>query len=225
MNAASPLKLAPLRSTRNGALYLQITTTLHKEIARGKIRVGTRLPPERELADQLRVNRLTVRQALHELELQGLVTRKHGSGWYVSEPVIERQAGKLFSFTFGLNKRGYHLSARVVRYEIQRANESDAAVLKLRAGARVYDLHRLRLINDEPVALERYTIPLKQFPDLREHDLARRSILYDILDKEYGVRITSARQSLEPIVADRYAARLLRVQVGSALMLEKRLSF
>ncbi|MBI3738198.1 MAG: UTRA domain-containing protein [Chloroflexi bacterium] len=39
------------------------------------------------------------------------------------------------------------------------------------------------------------------------------------------MRITSARQSLEPIVADRYAARLLRVQVGSALMLEKRLSF
>ncbi len=225
MSAASPLTLAPIRLSPHGSLYRQIAAHLQKQIARGKIAAGTRLPPERELADTLRVNRLTLRQALHELELSGLLSRKHGSGWYVAEPVIERQAGKLFSFTIGLQKRGYKPSAQIVRCVKCRADAPLAALLKLRAGARVYDLHRLRFINAEPVALERYTIPVERFPDLDKHDLVNRSILYDLLEKEYGVRIANARQSLEPVVADKSAAKLLRVKVGAALMLEKRLTF
>ncbi len=224
MTAAALFKLTPVRLSTNDSLYRQIATHLHKQIARGKLLAGTRLPPERELADALRVNRLTLRQALHELELGGLLSRKHGSGWYVAEPVIERQAGKLFSFTIGLPPRGYKPSAQIVRCVKRPADAPLAALLKLRAGARVYDLHRLRFVNAEPVALERYTLPVERFPNLDEYDLVNRSILYDVLEKEYGVRIAHARQSLEPAIADRYAAKLLRVKVGAALMLEKRLT-
>jgi GntR family transcriptional regulator len=225
MNTATFLKLGNIRPSPNGSLYRQIAAHLNKQIARGKLAVGTRLPPERELASQLGVNRLTLRQALQELESQGRLTRKHGSGWYVSEPVIERQAGKLFSFTIGLQKRGYRTNAKIVRCVITRVDPSIASLLKLRATARVYDLHRLRFINAEPVALERYALSAERFPDLDQHDLANRSIIYDVLEKEYGVAIANARQSLEPVAAGAYEARLLAVKVGAPLMLERRLSF
>ncbi len=218
------LQLAPIRSSTNGSLYRQIAANLQKQIAHGKFFAGTRLPPERALADKLRVNRLTLRQALHELELQGRLTRKHGSGWYIAEPVIERQAGKLISFTYGMQRRGYKPSAQIVRCVKRRVDAEMAQHLKLRAGARVYDLHRLRFINDEPVLLERFMIPVKRFPDLETHDLEHRSI-YEVLRNEYCVKVKSARQSLEPVLAGKYEAKLLRVKIHAPLMLEKRLSF
>jgi GntR family transcriptional regulator len=225
MSAAASLKLGSIRPTPNGSLYRQIAAHLQKQIARGKLATGTRLPPERELAADLGVNRLTLRQALQELELQGRLTRKHGSGWYVAEPVIERQAGKLFSFTIGLRKRGIATSGKIVRCAIRRVDPSIAPLLKLRPAARVYDLHRLRFVNAEPVALERYTLSADRFPKLDRHDLAHRSIIYDVLEKEYGVTIANARQSLEPVAAGAYEARWLAIQVGAPLMLERRLTF
>lgn len=225
MSAATFLKLGGIRPSPNGALYHQIATHLQKQITRGKLSVGTRLPPERKLADELDVNRLTLRQALQELELQGRLTRKHGSGWFVAEPVIERQAGKLFSFTIGLRKRGIATSGKIVRCTQRRVDPATAAFLKLRPASRVYDLHRLRFVNDEPVALERYMLSAVRFPELERHDIANRSIIYDILEKEYNVVIANARQSLEPVVANAYEAKLLAVKVGAPLMLERRLSF
>lgn len=225
MSAANSLKLGGIRPSSNGSLYRQIAAHLQKQIARGKPLAGTRLPPERELADELNVNRLTLRQALQELELQGRLTRKHGSGWYVTEPVIERQAGKLFSFTIGLRKRGIETTGKIVRCTQRRVDSATAALLKLRPAARVYDLHRLRFVNGEPVALERYVLSAVRVPKLENYDLANRSIIYDILEKEYGVAIANARQSLEPVAANAYEAKLLAVKVGAPLMLERRLSF
>ncbi len=225
MSAVTSLQLGGIRPSSNGSLYRRIAAHLLKQIARGKLKAGTRLPPERELARELDVNRLTLRQALQELELEGRLMRKHGSGWYVTEPVIERQAGKLFSFTIGLRKRGIATSGRIVRCLTRTVDPNIAALLKLRVTAQVYDLQRLRYINDEPVALERYTLSAHRFSNLDRYDLANRSIIYDVLEKEYGVAIANARQSLEPVAAGAYEAKLLAIQVGAPLMLERRLSF
>lgn len=225
MCAVTSFKRSSIRSSPNCSIYRQIAEHLQKQIARDKLAAGTRLPPERELAKTLQVNRLTLRQGLHELELEGRLTRKHGSGWYVCEPVIERQAGKLFSFTIGLRKRGIGTSGKIVRCVTRLVDPNIGALLKLPVTAQVYDLHRLRFINAEPVALERYTIPADRFPNLQQHDLANRSIIFDVLEKEYGVTIANARQSLEPVAASAGQARLLRTKVGAALMLEKRLTF
>ncbi len=216
-------KIPPIRLSSDGPLYSQIAASLQRRIAAGRLAPGTRLPPERELSEMLRVNRMTLRQALHELEAQGLLIRRQGDGTYVSEPVIERQAGKLISFTYGMQRRGFKPGAKIVCFAKRRVDASLAAHLKLRASL-VYDLHRLRYINDEPVLLERFTIPVERFPDLEKHDLAHRS-MYEVMSQEYGIGVVNARQSLEPVSAARYEAKLLQVKVGAPLMLEKRLSF
>jgi GntR family transcriptional regulator len=80
------------------------------------------------------------------------------------------------------------------------------------------------LINREPVMLERFTVPAHRFPGFERHDLSSRSA-YDVMEKEYGVAVVRARQSLEPVVATEYEAKLLEVQLGAPLMLERRLGF
>jgi len=70
----------PVRKTR---LSQQIVVQLCALIREGRIRYGDRLPPERELADQLHVSRASLREALRTLELAGLVQSRQGGGTYV----------------------------------------------------------------------------------------------------------------------------------------------
>jgi GntR family transcriptional regulator len=107
-------------------LYIQISEGLLEQIESGALVPGDRLPPERELSESLGVNRMTLRQALHALEIQGLITRRQGSGTYVTEPKIEREAGRLFPFTKGIQRRGYLPGAQVIMLEQQPSTTDDA---------------------------------------------------------------------------------------------------
>ena len=212
------------RLSPTAPLYSQIAERLTERIKAGKLATGSRLPPERELSQALGVNRMTLRQALHMLETQGLLVRRQGDGTYVAEPVIERQAGKLFSFTRGMAQRGYKPGGQIVLFTQRPVDAAMARNLKLRVDSPVYDLHRLRFIEDEPVMLERFVISVQLFPELTQHDLAHRSI-YEVMEKEYGVQVHQARQSLEPVLAGKYEAGLLGIKPGAPLMLERRVSF
>lgn len=220
------MKARPLTRPQKSGLpfYVQIAESLTERIESGKLKPGERLPPERELSQALGVNRMTLRQALNSLELQGLIVRRQGDGTYVAGTKIERQAGKLVPFTKGMQKRGYQPGARVLAFEQRPAEASAAKELGLRAAEAVYDIHRLRLINQEPVMLESFFLSVARFPNLGRFDLAKRSV-YEVLETEYGVSISRARQSLEPTVAAEYEAELLKIKIGAPLMLETRLAF
>lgn len=71
--------------------YLQITDVVRQAIATGSLRSGDRLPPIREAAMQTRVNRNTVSRAYLELEHQGLVRARQGSGVFVTERGAEQE--------------------------------------------------------------------------------------------------------------------------------------
>ena len=205
-------------------VYLQIADHLLDQIESGKLRPGDRLPTERELSKRLNVNRLTVRRAFQSLEGKGLIYRLQGSGTYVAEPRIERQASFLISFTRGMQRRGYVPGAKIIRFEQKPVENPIGKELKLADSAPVYHIHRLRLLNEEPVLLERLSIPVDRFPDLERYDLSKRS-LYEVMEKEYSISVVQARQSLEPVIAFEYEAKLLEVGQGTPLMLEKRLAF
>ena len=87
------LQLKPVESRR---LYQQIADQIRDLIDRGGFEAGTRLPPERDLAQQLGVSRPSLREALIALDVEGRVEVRSGSGVYVSElksgPVPTRTA-------------------------------------------------------------------------------------------------------------------------------------
>src|SRR5512137_1024438 len=121
---ASPARLVPFpierpvnRLASDVPLYIQIADSLLDRIESGRLLTGDRLPPERELSEGLGVNRLTLRRALRLLESQGMLIRRQGSGTFVADPKIERQAGRLISFTRGMERRGFSPGARIVQIE------------------------------------------------------------------------------------------------------------
>jgi GntR family transcriptional regulator len=212
------------RFTAAVPLYIQIAEGLLDQIESGELSPGDRLPSERELSGALDVNRMTLRRALRLLETRGLLVRRRGDGTYVAEPKIERQAGQLVPFTRGMERRGYVPGARIITLEKRPADAAVAQELGLPVSAPVYFVRRLRLLNQEPVMLERLTVPAHRFPGFEHYDFSSRSV-YAVMEKEYGVTVVRARQSLEPVVATEYEAELLEVQAGAPLMLERRLGF
>ena len=74
----------PLQTIEPRRLYRQIADQLRALIAAGEFALGSRLPPERDLAAQLGVSRPSVREALIALEVEGLVEVRMGSGIYVT---------------------------------------------------------------------------------------------------------------------------------------------
>jgi GntR family transcriptional regulator len=205
-------------------LYIQIAEGLIAQIESGALCPGEQLPPERELSENFGVTRMTLRRALRVLEGQGLIIRKHGIGTYIAEPKIDRKMEVVFRFSSDMQQRGFKPQAKLISFEQIMAESSMARDLLVPISAQIYSILRLRSINQEPVMLESYLIPLSRFPGLDQYDLENRSI-YEILEDEYGVPIARARQSFEPVIATDFEAKLLNITVGDALMMEKRLSY
>lgn len=203
------------------SLYLQLADFLIDQIETGNLTPGDQLPTEREISKGIKVNRLTVRRAYQVLERKGLLSRIQGAGTFIAPPIIERQAAKLLSFKKGMEERGYSPGADVIQFKQVVASDSILNDLELNRGAFVYSIHRLRYLNMSPVLLERLFIPVQRFKHFSLHDLSQRG-LYEIMKTEYGVRVIMARQSLEPVIATEYEARLLGIETGAPLMLEIR---
>ena len=97
----------PLTSIGNGGRRAdQITEALKRYILVNQLAPGTRLPPERRLADALMAGRNAVREALHSLAILGIVEKRHGSGIYVRDFDAERLADQL---SYGLREDAEYL--------------------------------------------------------------------------------------------------------------------
>jgi len=205
-------------------LYVQIADELISKIESGALSPGDQLAPERELSAELNVNRMTLRKALQLLESQGLLERRHGIGNFIAHSRIDRRMETIFRFSKGVVNRGFSPGTRLINIRVVASGPKLARDLNIDESDQVYDILRLRLINQEPVMLEGYKIPVHRFPGLNKFDLEGRSI-YEILEDDFGTRIVRNRQSLEPIIATKLDAKLLEIKPGDPLMLEKRVSY
>src|SRR3982751_1968733 len=115
--------------------WAQIEDALAARISGGELRVGDRLPAERDLADQLRVSRGTIRQALDALAARGLVERGVGGGTFVAGGKGEGRLHDVAGFSEQMARAGLQASARVLRSGVAVAPEQAAAALGLDEGA------------------------------------------------------------------------------------------
>lgn len=203
-------------------LYYRIKQDLLAAIEAGQLQPGDRLPSERELTERYGVSRMTVRQAIGHLEQEGFVRREQGKGSFVAPAKLEEALMGLTSFTEEMKRRGLVPSTRVISVQTIHS-ERIAAQLSLSANEPLYALERLRLAGGEPMEYERLYLPAHMVPGLPEMDLT--GSLYELLERQYGIRLTNALQTLEAVIADEPEADLLQVPVGSPLLAIMRVAF
>lgn len=180
---------------------------------------GSALPTERDLADRLATSRTTVRQAIAELVVEGLLERTQGSGTFVTEPKLV-QVHQLTSFSEDLGEQRVQSRLLDVRREVPAA--AVAARLGLDAGEQVHRVDRLRLVDGEPLAHESASLA-GELPDLRG-ELERRGSLYATLREAYGIELDEVQDTVQTRLADPVEARLLDVETAHPLLLVHRLA-
>lgn len=181
----------------------------------------TAIPSERELMAQYVVSRATVREAIRQLVEEGRLYRVHGKGTFVAGERIQATL-HLASFTDDMRRRGLVAATIVRAVALVEAPVEARAALGLAAGARVWDVERLRLAGGIPMALERGFYPESLLPDLDHHDLTRS--LYTTLSSAYRLRIDHAEQTVWAELADVPLAEALGVARGAPLMVFRRSS-
>lgn len=198
--------------------YHQLKALLLEQISRDALNPGDRLPSDHQLCERYAVSRTVVRQALTELEFEGVIVREKGRGTFVAQP--KSPQGLVQSLT-GLYEdvasRNMMLRSEVRRLATVPADAAIAAELGLSAGDPVTVLDRLRFIDDLPWVLVTTYLPEGLVPNLASEDLVNGS-LYQVMDR-HGVRPVSGRRSVEARSANAALARDLQIARGSAVLL------
>jgi GntR family transcriptional regulator len=185
-----------------------------------ELHVGDALPSERRLASDLGVSRPTLRAVIDELVREGLLLRRHGSGTYVAEPKIALPL-TMTSFSEDMARRGMRPSSEVVSFECQSAGAKLGQRLQISPVDEVWVITRLRLADEETMAIEWLHAPRRLLPDLRREELATHSF-YELLRVRQGIVIASGTQTIEPTVTSPEEAELLSVPVHSPAFLFER---
>ncbi|WP_010525961.1 GntR family transcriptional regulator [Nesterenkonia sp. F] len=184
---------------------------------------GEQLPPERDLAAELGVSRMTLRRAIDELVARGAVRRRHGSGVFALGPKLD-QALMASSFSEDMRARGLRPGARTLSFDVGPVGARIRSRLKLEEQDDAAQVTRLRLADDEPIALEELHVPRALVPDLAAADLEDHSF-YDLLRERCGIVVARSVQTIEPTVVDAQEAGDLDVPVHSPALLFERTSW
>jgi GntR family transcriptional regulator len=205
-------------------LHAQLKAALDHHIEAGDWPPESRVPSERELCGQYEVSRITVRQALQQLVIEGRLVRIHGRGTYVATFPLKKQLLPLVGFSEDMTARGQRPGARVLRFEGSAPSLAVAQALQLTAGESVLLLKRLRLSNTRPMAIETVHLPEHRFPGLLSENFEDRS-LYQVLGAKYGVRPSRALQQWQAVACPAHDAKILEIPKESPVLQIQRTTF
>jgi GntR family transcriptional regulator len=196
--------------------YAQIAEALARQIEAGELPAGTQLLGERELSKRFDASRVTLRRALIELRDRGLIESDSSRGWFVASPYVG-EPNALMSFSEMAKSRGLAASSFVLGAAARPATIDEADELRIAPGSQIFDLERIRCLDDVPVAIEQSRIPLRYAPSLPTIDFATSS-LYEEL-RRAGTIPSYANYTLQAISANATRARQLEIGVGVPLLM------
>jgi GntR family transcriptional regulator len=184
---------------------------------------GTALPPERTLSQRFKVSRTTVRQALQELAIEGHIVRQRGRGTFVAPPKMT-QTLQLSSYTEDIQSKGLRPSSRLLDVGTVAATGEVAEHLQLTTDAPVLRLERLRLANNEPMAIETVHLDPARFPGI-DAVVSDETSLYQLMRDRYGIVPVEAEETIESVLASSPKATLLGSDSTTPLLLLTRTSW
>ncbi|MDF1500280.1 MAG: GntR family transcriptional regulator [Anaerolineales bacterium] len=206
--------------------YVQLKDALMEEIEAKRWEPGDQLPPEQELCTLFGVSRTVVRQALQQLEFEGLVVRERGRGTFIAEPKISSTSlvHSLMGFYEDMDKRGIEMVSDMLEQSLQPAGQHVGAYLRLDPVTPVVKLHRLRSIEQEPIVLVTSYLPYELCPGVLNEDFTHQS-LYLYLDEACGLKVARGRRRIEAVSANQTEAEVLQIARGAPLIKMESVSY
>ncbi|MDC8829361.1 GntR family transcriptional regulator [Alteromonas gilva] len=203
--------------------YLAIRDLLAERIDKDIYCENQKLPSERVLAEELKTTRLTLRDALSQLETEGRVFRMDRRGWFVAgrrlvfNPVLDK------GFMTNVSDQGMVPKTELILLNECQASRRIADALRVPAGAGLYHMRRRRSINDRPVLIEDIYLEKSRYPGLQHVNL--NGSLSLVLRDVYDVRVAYSDIAITPAAFDSHQAKLLNVSPGAPSIMINRTSY
>lgn len=186
--------------------YQELVNTLLDELAHGVYKKGDRLPTTPELCERYGVSNTTVKRAMDELELRGIVARRRGSGVYIKETtvakgIITRQGStsqQMSGMTAEYEGTSQALTSEVHGFSVVRPSVEIADKLGMDSDGFAYYICRTRLVDGTPKVVEYTYMPISLIPNLRESTL--RASIYHYIEDELGLKIGSAHRTIKAVM-------------------------
>lgn len=205
-------------------LHDQLANLIRNQVMSKFLRPDDRLPSERDLCEQYGISRITVRQAISALVQEGLLYSTAGKGTFVCGSALTEELQPLSSFTQDLERRGMRPRSVLISANVIPADDLLAARLGVPRGAEIVCLNRLRLSDELPIAIQHTHLPHHLCPDLLKFDFSKVS-LYEVLRKEYDLRLAHSDTFIEAALADPEEAKLLHMDLPSALLISDQTTY
>ncbi len=197
-------------------VYRRIASDLRTRIVQGEYRHEHRLPTELELARRYRVSRVTVRRALRVLAEERLISRRQGSGTFVS-PQPTRRIPLMIDYTGSMRDHARNLLRRVVTWKWVPASREAADTLEVGAGDMILYAERVDSMDGMPVAWDQAYIARSFGEELGERHLARVDFV-EVWTRVCGFRLESCQQFIEAEAASVRTRALLGVRAGQPVL-------
>jgi GntR family transcriptional regulator len=205
--------------------HYQLRQLLERAVTTGALAVGEQIPTEAWLCERYDVSRTVVRQALSDLEREGLVSRMKGKGTFVSRPKLsEHLIQSLTSLHEDLSARGQRLETRVLRFEVQPVSPHVAEMLRLPESERIILLERLRFLHGEPLVVTTAQMPYSLCAPILELDMTRRS-LFETYERELGFTLHRGTRAVEARGASSEVAQHLAIPTGAPILVFSGVTF
>ncbi len=208
--------LGKLDESSSLPLYQQLQRALRQAIETRQIGPEDALPPERDIAQDFQISRITVRKAIDGLVTEGLLVRRQGAGTFVCSRV-EKNFSKLTSFSEDMRARGRAPRSVWLRKSEGSVTPEESLTLRSSPGTPVFRFHRIRYADDAPMSIEYATVLASCLPALD----AVESSLYESLERA-GNRPVRALQRLRAVLFTAEQAKLLQIRERDAGLLVER---
>ncbi|SDK22956.1 GntR family transcriptional regulator [Natronincola ferrireducens] len=202
-------------------LYYQIKEILKENINNGVWQPDQEIPSENEMCEIFDVSRTTVRKAIQELEKENLIYKKRGKGTFVKSSKINKDLLGELSFFKEMQSLGFSASSSLIKKDILRPSEQIQKSLNLDDFKEVLVINRLRLVDDEPFAIETTYLEFEKYQDILKKDL-NTLVLYEVLKSEYNVEVDKVTVYIEPIIIADFFTDYLNVPSGTPALSIKR---
>lgn len=209
-------------------LYQQIFIILRDRIMQGQWQAGDLLPSEPELMEQYQVSRTTIRLALDRLVNTGLIYRQRGRGTFVAPTKIEQNLNQGIRFEESIVRDGAQYSlqteTKVLAAKLVPASYQTTKDLQVQLNEPLAVIERLRLVNQEPIAVQVSILVYRYCQGILNSDFAKHS-LYDVLEKEYDIRLVRVQQRVQAVAASASLANQLAIAIELPLLYVDRISY
>jgi GntR family transcriptional regulator len=190
-------------------------------IEHGTYAPGEQLPSEKELSVQLGISRSTLREALLNLEQEGVVIRRHGVGTFVApgyEHRLESGLERLESILELAARQGLHVQIEGLEVSQIAASANLCEKLEVPPGTEITSVRRAILVDETPVAYMVDFVPSSILAP-RDVDQTFNGSVLDLLRDKQLAEIAQVVAQIVAVTADRTMGERLKVKRGQALLL------